>query len=111
MIDPVTGWFKITQYNEKIAISTTNLFETTWLIRYPIPTEITHYQGSEFIGQKFIKYLIETEYGITSKPINSGNPTSNTTLKLIHQVRKFIIKGTYVEKYDLRPGIVFSNSI
>ena len=36
-IDTVTEWFKITQYDEKIAISITNLVETMWLTRYPIP--------------------------------------------------------------------------
>ena len=28
MIDPVTGWFEVMQYNNKKAISITNLFET-----------------------------------------------------------------------------------
>ena len=50
MIDPVTGWFEVTQYKNKIAISIANLVENTWLSRYPIPTEITYDQGKEFIG-------------------------------------------------------------
>ena len=37
MIDPVTGWFKITQYNDKIAISIAELVETLLLSRYPKP--------------------------------------------------------------------------
>ena len=37
MIDPVTGWFEITQYDEKISIPIANLVETTWLTRNPIP--------------------------------------------------------------------------
>ena len=37
MIDPVTGQFKITQYDDKIAITISNLVETTWLTRYPRP--------------------------------------------------------------------------
>ena len=37
MIDPVTGWFEITQYNNKIVISIANLVESMWLSRYPIP--------------------------------------------------------------------------
>ena len=64
MIEPVTGWFEITQYDDKIAISIANLVETMWLTRYPIPMEITYDQGSEFIGHEFIKSLIETEYRI-----------------------------------------------
>ena len=45
MIDPVTGWFEITQYDDKRAISITNLVETTWLSRYPRPIEIKYDQG------------------------------------------------------------------
>ena len=68
MIYPVTGWFKITQYNDKRAISIANLVETKWLYIYPRLMEITYEQGSEFIGNEFIKYLIEEEYGIIAKP-------------------------------------------
>ena len=31
MIDPVTGWFEIAQYDDKNAISIANLVETTWM--------------------------------------------------------------------------------
>ena len=58
MIYHVTGWFKITQYNDKRAISNVNLVETTWLFRYPIPMEITYDHESECIGREFIKSLI-----------------------------------------------------
>ena len=59
MIDPVTGWFKITQYTNKIEISIANLVETMWLSRYPRTMEITYNQGSEFIFHNFRKSLIE----------------------------------------------------
>ena len=59
VIDPVTGWFEITQYNDKRSISIVNLVETTWLSRYPIQMEITHDQGSEFVGHEFRKTLTE----------------------------------------------------
>ena len=38
MIDLVTGWFEITQYGNKQAISIATLVETVWLTRYPRPT-------------------------------------------------------------------------
>ena len=60
MTDPVTGWFEISQYEDKRAISIGNLVETMWLYRYPIPIEITYDQGKEFIGHEFRKLLIET---------------------------------------------------
>ena len=44
MIDPVTVWFEITQYDNKRALSITNLVETTWLTRYPRPMEIMYDQ-------------------------------------------------------------------
>ena len=37
MLDLVTRWFKITQYDNKRAISIANLVETTWLTRYLRP--------------------------------------------------------------------------
>ena len=65
--------------------------------------EITYDQGSEFIGHKLRKYLIETEYGITANLITLGNPTSNAILEQIHQVlgnllRNFNIKETYIKE-------------
>ena len=59
MIYPVTGWFEITQYNDKRAIAIANLVETTWLFIYPGLMDITYDQGSEFIGHEFRKYVIE----------------------------------------------------
>ena len=59
MINPVTGWFKIAQYEDKISISIANLVETIWLSRYPRPIEITYDQGKEFSGHELIKSLIE----------------------------------------------------
>ena len=68
-IDTVIGWSKITNYADKRAISITNLVEPMWLSSYSRPIEVAYDQRSEFIGRKFRKYLIETEYGITAKPI------------------------------------------
>ena len=61
MIDPVTGWSKIMQYDDKRAILIANLVGTTWLNRYPRPMEITYDQGSEFNVREFKSFLIETE--------------------------------------------------
>ena len=60
--------------------------KTTWLIRYPRPMEITHDQGSEFIGHELIKYLIEIKYVIEFNPRTSVNPTYNAILEQINQV-------------------------
>ena len=80
MVDTVTGWFEIAQYDDKKLISIANLVETTWLSRYPRPIEIMHGQGSKFIDNEFRKYLIEDKYRITAKPSTSINTTSNAVL-------------------------------
>ena len=105
MIGTVTVRLEITQYDNKIEISIVNLDETIWLTRYPRQMEIMYDQGSEFIGHEFRKSIIETEYGITAKPNNSGNSTSNAILEQIHQVlgnlvHTFNISETYFDKYD-----------
>ena len=53
MIDPVTRWFEVTQYRNKKAMMIENLVETTWLVRYPRPVDITYDRGAEFLGHKF----------------------------------------------------------
>ena len=45
IINTVTGWFEVVQYDNKIAITIKNLVETMWLSRYPRPIEITYDQG------------------------------------------------------------------
>ena len=44
MIDPVTGWFEKTQYNENKAMNISNLVETTWMVQYTWPVEIKYDQ-------------------------------------------------------------------
>ena len=68
MIDPVTGWFEVVWYDNKIATTIVNLVDNTCLSRYLIPIEIMYDQGKEFICHELIKYLIKDEYGITAKP-------------------------------------------
>ena len=103
MIDPVTGWFEIAQYEDKIAISTANLVETSWMSRYPRLIKITYNQGEEFIGHEFIKYLINMEYRITAKPSTLGNPMSNSVLERIHQVLGKLVRTlTYLLKPTLK---------
>ena len=102
MIDTVTGWSKITEYNNICAIKISNLVDTMGLAIYIWTKEIMYGQGSEFIGCEFIKYLIEREYGILFKSVTSVNPTYNVILEQIHAVLgnivwSYNIKDTYVE--------------
>ena len=43
MIDPVTGWFIMTKYDDKRAIPIEKLVENTWLTKYHRPMEITYH--------------------------------------------------------------------
>ena len=55
-IDPVTGWFEVTQYSNTKAMMIKNLVETTWLVHYPRLVEITYDQGGEFLGHGLKQY-------------------------------------------------------
>ena len=44
VINPITGWFEMAQYNDKRAISIANLVETTWMSRDHRPIEIMYDQ-------------------------------------------------------------------
>ena len=46
MIDPVTEWVEITQYNDKKTMTIVNLVKTLWLSRYPCSDEIMYDCGS-----------------------------------------------------------------
>ena len=42
IINPVMGWFEITQYYDKHVITIENLVEAMWLTRYPQKIKTTH---------------------------------------------------------------------
>ena len=53
MIDPVTGWFEVMQYRNKKAMTISKLVESTWMVQYPWPVEITYYRGGESLRHEF----------------------------------------------------------
>ena len=53
MIEPVTGWFEITQCSKKKDTKITNLAETTYMVKHPWPVDIMHDQGGRFLGHEF----------------------------------------------------------
>ena len=77
MIDPVTGWFELTQNSDKKAMIIVNLVEITWLVRYSCSVEITYDQGGEFLGHDLKKSLLGNEYGIKTKPVSPRNSQVN----------------------------------
>ena len=75
---------------------------------------MTYDQGKGFIGNEFIKYKIETEYGITAKPRTLVNPMSNAVLESIHQVLGNLVRifsistQTYIDEDDPWTGTLSS---
>ena len=70
-----------------------------------------YYQGKEFIGHEFRKFLFEKEYMITAKASKDGNTTSKAILEWIHQVlgnivQHFNVQQTYVDENDPWTGIL-----
>ena len=59
MIYPLNGWFEVTQYSNKKAMTIMNLVETMWLVQYLWLVEITYDQGREFLGHEIKNSLIE----------------------------------------------------
>ena len=85
MIDPVTGWFKIKQYDDKKSITVANIVEQEWLARYPRPYLITLDHGSEFIVQDFCDMCIN-DYRIKRKIMSTQNPQANAIVERVHQM-------------------------
>ena len=83
MIDPATGWFEIAEIENKQADTVANVFEMTWLSRYPWPTEVILDRGTEFKGE--VQNLLLNEYGINRKPISTRNPQANAMLERAHK--------------------------
>ena len=111
MIDPLKGWFEVTQCRDNRSKTIANLAETTWLVRYPWLVEITYDQGGELLVHKFKNSLIDNEYGIKTKPDSLGNPQANRKTKIIHQVlgnlvRTYNIQETCVDDADQWMGIL-----
>ena len=84
LIDPVTGCFEVMQYHDKKAVTIANLVETTWLVRYPSPVEITYDQGGEFLGHEFKNSFIENEYRNKTNTDYPGNQRANAIIEIIH---------------------------
>ena len=105
MINPVTGWFEVTQCDDKKATMITNSVETTWLYRYPCQYEIMYDCGSEFLGHEFKNTLTEEEYGIISKPDTAGHPQDKSIIKKTHQVSENLICTFDMDKHYVEEDI------
>ena len=71
-IDPVTGWFEITEvpYINQILARISQLFNQMWQSRYPRPQRVRFDNGSE--SKKKIIPLLK-DFGIKPKPTSIKN--------------------------------------
>ena len=79
MIDPATGWFEIEEVATKRADVIANVLETTWVTRYPLPTEVVADRGTEFMGECLL--MVHEEYGLPRKLITARNPQANAIIE------------------------------
>ena len=102
MIDPATGWFKISQILSKRADDIINILEFTWLTRYPWPTEIVLDRGREFAAE--VQRTIKHEYGIVKKMIATRNPQANAIVERVHKTLNNMLRTTGIkDSGDLDP--------
>eukprot|EP00957_Ditylum_brightwellii_P211803 15366617-Ditylum_brightwellii.AAC.1 len=104
MIDPVTSWFEIAEIKAKRSDIIASVVETTWLTRYPYPTQVVLDRGKEFMAE--FSEMILKYYGVKKKPITIRNPQANSIIEKIHQtigkmIRSFKVHSTDI--YDKKP--------
>ena len=44
LVDPATGWFEITEIPDKTSARISQIFNSTWLVRYPRPRKVIFWQ-------------------------------------------------------------------
>ena len=71
------------EIKNKKPITIANIFDQTWLTRYPWPSAITYDKGTEFMT-KFTT-MIKNDYGIEKNPASKRNPQANSVIERIHQ--------------------------
>jgi len=113
MIDPATGWFEIEEVSTKRADVIANVLETTWLTRYPLPTEIIADRGTEFMGECLL--MVREEYGLPRKLITARNPQANAIIERCHQTLHNLVRTYQLHTkvkdeayYDIVTGILNS---
>ena len=98
-IDPSTGWFEIAEVpsTDKSSARISQLFNQTWLNRYPRPQKVRFDNGSEF-KKDFIPLL--KDFGVKPKPTSIKNPQSNAIVERVHQVVGDMLRTHDLNEYD-----------
>ena len=115
IIDPATGWFEIIEVPnyiieelntkstqdkiDKTSARISQLFNQTWIQRYPRPNKVIFDNGSEF-KKDFVPLL--KDFAIKPKCTTIKNPQSNSPVERIHQVLRhmFLTKNLKNQVFD-----------
>ena len=90
---------EIKEIKTKRADVIANIVETTWLTRYPWPTQIVLDRGKEFMAE--FTTMIINDYGIKKRPISTRNPQANAIVERIHQTIGNVLRTFEVQKDEL----------
>ena len=83
MIDPVTGWFKVSPVQYERADHIANLVEQYWLTRYPLPQKLIVDRGTEFLVE--FSNMMARDYHVKKRPISTRNLQANAIIEHVHQ--------------------------
>jgi len=116
MIDPATGWFEIIELPttevtytrdkeedivevilDKSSACISQLFNKSWLSRYPRARYVTYDNGSEF--KLHFRSLCDS-FGIKRKPNTIKNPQANAILERIHSVLANMLRTSSIDMQD-----------
>ena len=116
MIDPATGWFEIIELPtteitytrdkqedivevilDKSSACVSQLFNKSWLSRYPRARYVIYDNGSEF--KLHFKSLC-VSFGIKRKPTTIKNPQANAILERIHSVLENMLRTSSIDMQD-----------
>ena len=96
-IDPATGWFKVAKIPEKNSARISQIFNNTWLSRYPRPQKVIFDNGNEF-KKDFLPLL--KDFAIKPTPTTIKNPQANAILERVHQVLGDMLHTKNLQSYD-----------
>ncbi|GFH49197.1 hypothetical protein CTEN210_05673 [Chaetoceros tenuissimus] len=83
IVDNDTNLLKAVLIENTRAQHIADLFENTWLSRYPRPVKCIHDKGTEFTGSEFQQML--QRFHIRPSQITTKNPQGNSICERIHQ--------------------------
>ena len=96
-VDPATGWFEIAEIIDKTSARISQLFNNTWLSRYPRPRKVIFDNRNEF-KKDFLPLL--KDFSIKPTPTTIKNPQANSILERIHQVLGNMLRTKNLQQHD-----------